>query len=228
MKARKYTVNDGFFSGDGEDVYYWAGFLAADGCIASRGPYIQVNLAAADEEHMRLLANAVEFSGPVGHGCTSGHHYCRLSITSNRMVHDLANRFRVTPRKSLTLQWPSGLSGAAYPHFLRGYFDGNGTCGFNPKSRRVFVGIAGSYPFLSGASGLLENAAGVRCCVYRASVGKGWNIILAGSKAVAVLRFLYDSAGTALARKASVLHDFLEFYDNNNWKKKTAYLWALS
>ena len=34
---KKYSFDERFFSRDSELVFYWAGFIAADGCIRKRG-----------------------------------------------------------------------------------------------------------------------------------------------------------------------------------------------
>src|ERR1035437_7947582 len=53
---RKYIVNDYFFSTDTEESFYWAGFLAADGCVQkginSDTYYISLTLSLKDKEHV--------------------------------------------------------------------------------------------------------------------------------------------------------------------------------
>src|SRR3990167_7270952 len=53
-KIHKYISNENFFKKENECVFYWAGFLAADGCLHERKDKLQqlcLKLAGKDVNH---------------------------------------------------------------------------------------------------------------------------------------------------------------------------------
>lgn len=124
-RLRKYFQQDDYFACPNMYNCYWAGFLAADGCIASANR-ITMSLATIDGEHLHKLKRAVGFTGPI-HWCSNngtGQYY--LQINSKQMVIDLEQHFNLTERKSLTLQPPRIVDEAYTRSFIRGYVDGDG------------------------------------------------------------------------------------------------------
>lgn len=153
--VRKYTCNDSFFSENSEKSLYWAGFLAADGWIRMhQGKYKFVGLELADKdiEHLRLFKDDIDFSGPVGVYKYNGRGKCRVSICSNTVFDHLVKFGFVPSNKTHTYCMPNWLINHKYVHhFIRGYFDGDGTT-YNNYLRptpRTAVGFRGTYKFLS-------------------------------------------------------------------------------
>lgn len=105
-----------------QESCYWAGFIAADGNVRSDRDTIQVHLAIKDINHLLKLKKFVCLDGDVEVFKTS----CRLSINGNWFVKDLNDNFNITPKKSLTY-CPPTLPSHLMKHFIRGYFDGDGS-----------------------------------------------------------------------------------------------------
>jgi hypothetical protein len=57
-----------------------------------------------------------------------------VSINSNKLVEDIMDK-GVIPRKSFTLTKPN-IDPIWYSHFIRGYFDGNGSVGFKTRDAK--------------------------------------------------------------------------------------------
>lgn len=117
---------------DSEDKAYWLGFLFADGCIVDGdgSKRLQISLKSDDYKHLCKLKKSLNSTHPIHHrviksGKMQGKKYCSLFIRSDKLC-DALIKLGCTPRKSLTLEFPK-LSKKLIPHFIRGYFDGDGT-----------------------------------------------------------------------------------------------------
>lgn len=123
--------DDYLFSRDNERSFYWAGFLAADGCINSKKPQISLKLSNKDIGHLEkfkkdLGSNATIFTEPVFKDEKIIRYYSVIKIHSKQMVSDL-QRFNIVPRKSLIYKFPeSVLYNENIKHFIRGIIDGDG------------------------------------------------------------------------------------------------------
>lgn len=131
---RKYRVNDAYFDYPTLINSYWAGFIAADGCIIDRrAKYgwtdkLSIELSPKDEEHLKLLSKALEYTGPII--CSKHSHgtYRQLTITSQQLCNSLAQNFNIIPRKTKVIM-PPPLTGNFALAFIKGFIDGDGSIG---------------------------------------------------------------------------------------------------
>lgn len=128
---RKYSLEDNFFTTYTDLSCYWAGFLAADGCILSNGNYVSLELNSIDLNHIQKFHLALCFTGPI----TYKGNAARLQITSDVIVHDLINNFNITRQKTFTLQPPNLNTEDHIRSFIRGYIDGDGSIWFEHDIR---------------------------------------------------------------------------------------------
>lgn len=124
------------------------GFLAADGCI-TRGNCLRVNVALGDRDHLGRLRSFLRATHPIA--TVSG--YAALSIYSPELV-TLLGSYGITPRKSLTLRPPVGLSKEDSLAYLSGYFDGDGYLTVSPGGYLTWQ-VLGTEALLSWARGVL-------------------------------------------------------------------------
>ncbi|MGZ3644051.1 MAG: hypothetical protein ACXVCM_09380, partial [Ktedonobacteraceae bacterium] len=110
----------------------------------------------------------------------------------------------ITPNKTTTLQFPSHIPAQFQHHFVRGYFDGDGSVGKGADGC-PFFSLLGTEAFLHGVADLLPVQATVRkradCNIYR--------IQLWGEKARQSLRWLYRVATVFLTRKWERAREYL-------------------
>lgn len=118
--TRTYDLD--FFDQFTPESAYWAGFLAADGCVRSTRATVSLRLAATDFGHVEKFRQAVRFNGDVKISGSAAY----LHINGPRWVAALSRNFNITPRKSLTYRMPN-LPTDALPHFVRGVIDGDGS-----------------------------------------------------------------------------------------------------
>jgi hypothetical protein len=165
---RRLPLNHGFFSIGDKRTAYWAGFLAADGCVYKK--YVKLSLAQKDLDHLKLFRADLESAGKLTKAVNRNGSVCySLAVSSEQMVRDLSG-FGVTPNKTKTLRFPV-LDSSLLPSFCRGYFDGDGCWSIHrPSSRpnrkgQLVFSTRGTENFLSVFNRHLVEHAGLpdRC-----------------------------------------------------------------
>lgn len=134
---RKFTYNTKFFSELNEQSCYWAGFIAADGCIIDTKPtkYLQIALKKIDLEHLEKFSKVINSTYNIKEDKVS---FKVVIALEEETVTDL-EKFGITPRKSLTFKPPLFLTDEQKVWFIRGYFDGDGTISFRRNKRKEIV-----------------------------------------------------------------------------------------
>jgi hypothetical protein len=144
--SRSFAVNDSFFDEPNLENCYWAGFIAADGCI-SRKNRVALALGEYDKEAIDNLKEKLCFSGPIHKvkclNKRTNHIVYRYDIvvSSNNIVNKLQEHWNITPRKTLTLQPPRDyIKDELALAYIIGYFDGDGSWLIKPKFDVRFTG----------------------------------------------------------------------------------------
>ena len=151
---RRRTWNENFFNSiNTEEQAYWLGFLYADGCVHDK-PNGQklISLVVKDKEVIEKFIKALKGDFKV----KQYKDVYGVYLTSKIMFNDLY-KLGCVPRKSLLLKFPI-IDKKLIPHFIRGYFDGDGSVFIsNPKNynktstiyKSISVGVCGTYELLS-------------------------------------------------------------------------------
>lgn len=149
---RNPDFNENYFSQVEIVNSYWAGFIAADGCIYKRpksSSQLQIGLSAKDADHLK------NFKIEIGAGTIAesvrrdqsgkGHPVAAYNLYSDKVCDDLAQNFNILPRKSLTLK-PPNIHNECARAFIAGYIDGDGC--YARAGNRPQIHIAGTEMFL--------------------------------------------------------------------------------
>lgn len=215
----KNKCNDGFFSKDTLQSFYWAGFIAADGCVClekNKYPRLKICLAEKDKDHLTKFKRAIEFKGRVRTWCPEKHKpRSMISIASRQIFNDLA-RFNIVPRKTLGYAFPEWL--ITHPlvnHFMRGYFDGDGSF-YLYRNRdstidNLAMNVCGTYEFLKIYKNILIGSEiKLSGNIYKSSSEKIYMLGCKGNrKTIKIRDFLYNNSttGTRLERKFNIVYD---------------------
>jgi len=155
---RKYNVYDNFFETPNKINCYYAGFIAADGCIRKYcGKFVEsysliIGISIKDKDFLEKFKQTISYEGNVKEYENNGRRYVRLEIKSNKICKDLRNNFNITERKTHTLCPPNLIDKNLIDAFICGYIDGDGSVYFSKnknKQRRVGISIIGTDKMLS-------------------------------------------------------------------------------
>jgi len=221
----KYNKEHNFFHTPNKLNSYWAGFIAADGSVSSRGNCLTISLAAKDKTHLEKFSSLVssdyvikEFS-LLKEG--KKFHYVSFSLSSMNWKKDLYTNWKITPRKTFTLEFPQELSTENTKAFICGYIDGDGCIYHDKKRNKITLSICGNLSFLEEVKKHLSEISNIReRNIY--PTRNIFTIAFASSSAMTVLDSLYDEEMPLLARKWDkyLVHKKRKYGQYIVWSKK--------
>lgn len=142
-RFKRYSHNENFWEIPNEMNSYWAGFFAADGCLAkssnSDNYSFLISLASKDIHHLEKLKKCVDYTGDIR---TRIKKDCKsvstLQIHSiKKWKEDMAKIFSIEPIKTFRIAPPNLNNNILNFCYLLGYLDGDGSIVF-PKGRSSF------------------------------------------------------------------------------------------
>jgi len=196
-----YKINEFYFDTiDTEDRAYFLGFLYADGTNSSSKTTVRLGLKESDVCILNEFSKCLNYGKPLYYskkkykdGTYKGEPIYTLSIT-NKHISQQLYKLGVVDRKTFILEFPKWLAPSLYSHFIRGYFDGDG-------SISGIFSLAGTKNLLMRIQEILmENCALEETKI--SPIGKIYILSYGGSKQLSRIReFLYKDATIFLERK---------------------------
>lgn len=221
---RKYCVNSHYFDEIlNQNQAYILGFLYADGCMIDQNNNysIQLFLQECDKEIIEKISNELDSTYPIRF-----RDYQNAKIKSknqygikieDKIMYNSLMKFGLTPRKSLTLEYPTTLGKNLEKHFIRGYFDGDG--GFGVYEKGSTCCIMSTFMFCEKVKEIVEREVGVHCSIYHYKNGKTTSTLqISGRRQIKkFLDWLYDGAEMFLKRKHDkYIHTFYSDIDKSD------------
>jgi hypothetical protein len=207
IKLKKYSLDVNYFKSiDTINKAYILGFIYADGCNTRRG--LQIGLHEKDKEVLEFIKkelnadNALTYIKPFKKGWS---YKWDLRISSKELSNDLTEK-GCPPAKSLIVKFPDFIDDNLMPHFIRGYFDGDGCITICDKGYGRLYFTCGSKDFIEGLRNYFYKQTGHLLPLYDKNCYS-----LMTSKQVAVksiINLMYTDSTFSMQRKhqiASVL-----------------------
>lgn len=219
------AINNSYFKTWTKEMSYILGFIAADGCLLEgkrNGKSLEISLAKKDEQHLKKISMLMGYNKKLVF--LEKTNAFRFSIGSREIFNDLVN-IGITPRKSLTLKWPSSIPKDYVKDFIRGYFDGDGTnrirIGYIDKSGSCIpqfeFSMLGTLDFLQGIKKTINDyyKEDFGCIEYQ-EVFNIYRLTFAGTKCAEKFgNFIYDKdMSLFLDRKFRKYKTWLKIKDN--------------
>lgn len=211
-KAKEVDV-DFFTKIDSEEKAYVLGFMYADGYIS--GKYFGFKQSAKDKEILEKIRIVLKSKHKIGeyinnNGYGQGKAYCSLVISNEKMVSDLQN-LGVAFNKSKILQFPNQEQVPSYllRHFVRGYFDGDGSIYKVAQGDTYRVSFTGTQDFLTGISIFFrDNGVNTVSQVYKYNDKDIYDYKIGGRNNVKIIRdILYNDASIFMDRKKALFDE---------------------
>lgn len=195
--SRKYVFDQSYFQRiSTPEQAYWLGFLLADGSLyRSKRFGVELELGASDAKHLEKFREALKTTTPLRY--RKMKRSCSLRIWSKKMFDDLVARGLIIRGSAFKPNLPSFL----VSHFIRGYYDGDGSLSFDKSCRQWCISFSGTYGVLHWIREQLNAAVGTRR--NRLVVDKNsYRLAYKGNRQVPqILGWLYKRATVYLERK---------------------------
>lgn len=159
---RKYFFDFNFFEKiDTELKAYWLGFMYADGCILPQNKYgeqdIQLSLSKQDEQSIIDFKTDLKSTYPIRYDDSKNKKnensqiQVIMKMRSQKAADDL-KKLGCVERKSLILTFPNNdqVPKNLIHHFIRGYFDGDGS--IYVSQNKGYINIVGTESFITTLS----------------------------------------------------------------------------
>lgn len=121
-----YTVNSDFFDNIGEIQSYLLGLYSADGSIHKNN---SISISQSHKNGYELLykiKDILKYSGKIYYYKKTDSY--TLSFIDNKIL-NIFSTYNIVNNKTYIFKFPDILSSDLYPSFIRGYIDGDGSCG---------------------------------------------------------------------------------------------------
>lgn len=215
---RKYAINEDFFDNiDTEEKAYFLGFLYADGCNQMKHSWnVAIALSSLDKEILYKLSALIYRDPEIaydqvrfydrthednGKGSNKGIEV-KLCINSKHICLKLMD-WGCVSTKTFVLTFPKWLDNKLHRHFVRGYFDGDGTI-YNETNKMSGCGLISTKEFCEG----VKNAIVVNSNLYKVSSKEEdkdkntWNLSINGNRNIQkFLNWMYAGSKIHLERK---------------------------
>ena len=158
-KVRKYEINEHYFDKiDSEEKAYFLGILYADGCNMVDHTEVSLRLQEDDYEILDKLNKLLQPTKPIHKIKEKGNQKAQYRLLINsKLISYRLNELGITQNKTFTTTFPSFLSSDLHRHFIRGYFDGDGSVSYNIINHQIQFGFTGTENIILGIQNILTN-----------------------------------------------------------------------
>lgn len=210
-----FTYNDDFFEViDTEEKAYWLGFLSADGYIDVPDNKLVLETSYKDVKHLECLIENLcplkEYKKKRIKKFGKEYDAAFVYFNSPKICNDLI-KMGCTGKKTFNLRFPKKLlNPELLRHFVRGYFDGDGSVHPIKKRKGVYVEYCGNKEFLTALQSYLEKTVEYYKKVKLIPKGQAYTFRKAGNYVSEILyKYMYSNATIYLKRKYNI---FLNAY----------------
>lgn len=170
---RKYTINQSFFDNiDTEEKAYFLGFLYADGTHSPKRNAITLCLSEIDKEILEKLSYIIGSNKPLRYVIRDQVDYIKNKLIKRKNQYCMSiHNEHISKRllelgchsnKTHTLLFPEWLRPDLYHHFIRGYFDGDGSISFTGNSYIIpQLNIVSTNEFLTSVENIFFEKASI-------------------------------------------------------------------
>lgn len=142
MSRRKHFIDENYFETiETEKQAYILGFIYSDGCVEKHPTTSALTFSQLekDVDILKKIKTELKSEYPMFTAIQKENGKTKVTFYaySKKLCEDLV-KLGATPKKSLTLTFPNFLDKKLFPHFIRGYFDGDG-CIWDGKRKKMVV-----------------------------------------------------------------------------------------
>ena len=188
-----------------EQACYWAGFLAADGNVDSKNR-IRLMLKYDDIGHLEKFRDFLKSTHTISTN-TEKYYRCSFEFTSAYMCEILSFNYGIIPNKTDKLKFPSHIPNKYLAHYIRGYFDGDGSIcesfsNKNSTTASIYATFcSGSREFSNSLFNYLKTVLQLGGSIQEFETSTKWQLKYNTNDAKTLIEFLYGDCTVYLDRK---------------------------
>jgi len=214
--SKLYDCDENFFENiDTEEKAYWLGFLYADGYVRKRkgGSQMVLKLSIKDIVHLYKFNETLKSNNDI----KPKGRMVVLSISQKKFVQHLLDK-GCTNKKTFNIKFPNFLKEDLIRHFIRGYFDGDGSVSIsfkkNDKYKRKMLNVnfvSGSFDMLKSLGDLISYNCNVKIPEIYNYENRKFGYICWGDKnqIESIFHYFYDNSNIYLERKKQKFIDII-------------------
>lgn len=219
---RKYFHQEDFFETiDTEEKAYWLGFMFADGYIINNEnkygeDQFGLSVAADSADVIEKFKISLKATNPIRYD-TSGKKLGKqvlhkLVLTSQKTVNDLIDK-GCYKNKTLILEPPKHIPNDLIRHFLRGFFDGDGSLTRHQRKNSTHIQFTVDFTTTKPVAEWIKSILGYGAVSKEQRREYTWYWKLSGNQQVIhFYHYLYDDATIWMDRKYNKFQELLEKY----------------
>lgn len=131
-KSAKYSFNIDFFKNMSPDLAYILGLFASDGYLCDTNNQIKFSFSDIDIDVLEKIKIASSYNGEIYKRLISLNdkvYNVATLIFYSKELRDIFYNYGLTTKKSFTVSIPKEITDKYMIHFIRGFFDGDGSVG---------------------------------------------------------------------------------------------------
>lgn len=189
-----YPRDEFYFSRiDTPDKAYWLGFMYADGCVHINNYEVSINIT--DLEHIEKFKQAIKATNhKIGKTIDTRFENAKplyQICIKDKQLHSDLTKWGCIPQKSLKLEKIPNIPRDYVSHFLRGYFDGDGSLHYLQGTNNYRISFLGTPQFLED----IKKELGVQNISIARGTGQAYVLQIAGIHQVSrILKYLYNDS----------------------------------
>lgn len=219
---RKYYHDFDYFETiNTEEKAYWLGFMYADGYILDNSnrhgqDQFGITLSIVDENHLLKFKKSIGATNPINYDNSKkfGKPQAKIVMTSQKTVNDLIKQ-GCYKKKTLILEPPKNITKELIWHFIRGFFDGDGSLTYHKVQNKYDtygINITTIYPIAIW----LQKITGYGTLIKDKRNDCTWYFNLGGNRQVlSFCNKMYENASIYLDRKYERYLELKKKYNEN-------------
>jgi hypothetical protein len=214
----KIKCDKNFFNVYTNESCYWAGFILADGNLRVDRNSLQLKLGKIDKNHLYSFLKDIKCEDL--NLVKEYKDYVLLTIHLDEYKNGLINNFGITPNKTFTADISDKIPTDMLIHFIRGYFDGDGSI---TKTTTITVSFVGTEILLLKLTEYFKNKFNIilKSKNDTPPIQKSKNVLIgsvsySGKNAIKIMNGFYNdlSENNYLKRKLNKYNEIKKDYEN--------------
>lgn len=195
FRKRVYKINENFFNKWTPSSAYVLGWLYSDGNVTQDKRTFRFHQNKKDLEIFIKIKKLMKSN----HKIKISGNYLSFVVHSTKMCKKLI-KLGCMPRKANKIRFPKNIPAPHINHFVRGYFDGDGSISFN-KPNTIRIRFIGNERFMKALKKEIYIQTGIKGKTKEA-LSPLWKIDFYGDNARNICKWMYkNSKGNYLKRK---------------------------